>query len=154
MPKLPDCSSDGSDITAEETRWLPGHIFQLPPRFIMRLILIILPLVNRLMQQTASSLIFSYIPTLSLLHPAVFRPTSFLCLASVFLKKASADFLLRHDGVMFLWCLKGPSVHHSDKRHESCGGLASPFIFIVSPSNSFFSESFRPILFYYLRLFS
>ncbi len=43
---------------------------QLPPRFIMQLILIILPSVNRLMQQSASSLLYSPpLPSFFLLFP-------------------------------------------------------------------------------------
>lgn len=56
---------------------------QLPPRFIMQLILIILPSVNRLMQQTASSLLHS--PLLPSFFPLFLFDTSFLPPSSYFL---------------------------------------------------------------------
>lgn len=69
MPNLADGSSDGFQTSQQ---WRQGGFLdtflQLPARFIMRLILLILPSVNTLMQQSASSLFHSS-SVLSLLCP-------------------------------------------------------------------------------------
>lgn len=72
MPNLADGSSDGFQTSQQ---WRQGGFLdtflQLPARFIMRLILLILPSVNMLMQQSASSLFHSS-SLLSLLCPFFF----------------------------------------------------------------------------------
>ena len=68
MPKLPDCCSDGFQMF--QWRRQGGFLDtfpQLPPRFIMHIILHILPLVIRLMQQSVSFLLHSS----SFLHPTL-----------------------------------------------------------------------------------
>lgn len=100
MPNLADGSSDGFQTSQQ---WRQGGFLdtflQLPARFIMRLILLILPSVNTLMQQSASSLFHSS-SLLSLLCPFFFLSDLLPCCLLSFISPSS--FLHSHH-LLFLF---------------------------------------------------